>query len=92
MSVKATNGGLINMNEIKQRIYTLLKERKSDIDISKDTSDNLIESGVIDSMDIVELLTSIEDAFGIEVDGDDIIPENFESIDSIEKLVIKYKK
>ncbi len=80
------------MNEIKQRIYTLLKERKSDIDISKDTSDNLIESGVIDSMDIVELLTSIEDAFGIEVDGDDIIPENFESIDSIEKLVIKYKK
>lgn len=80
------------MNDIKQRIYTLLKDRKEGVDISEDTSVNLIESGVIDSMDIVELITSIEDLFGIEVDGDDIIPEYFESIDSIEKLVNKYVK
>lgn len=75
------------MDEIKQKILNLLKEKKSDVTISEDTSVDLLDSGIIDSFDIVDLIGSLEEIFGIEVDGDDIIPENFKSVDAIAKLV-----
>lgn len=77
------------MDEVKQKILNLLKEKKTDVEISEDTSVNLLDTGVIDSFDIVDLIGSIEELFGVEVDGDDIVPENFESVDSIAKLIIK---
>lgn len=77
------------MDEAKQKILNLLKEKKTDVEISEDTSVNLLDTGVIDSFDIVDLIGSIEELFGVEVDGDDIVPENFESVDSIAKLIIK---
>lgn len=77
------------MNEVKQKILNLLKEKKTDAVIPEDTSVNLLASGVIDSFDIVDLIVSLEEIFGIEVDGDDIVPENFESVDAIAKLVKK---
>ncbi len=77
------------MEEVKQKILNLLKEKKTDVVIPEDTSVNLLDSGVIDSFDIVDLIGSLEEMFGIEVDGDDIIPENFESIDAIARLVTK---
>ena len=47
----------------------------------------LIEKEVIDSMAIFETIAYLEDEFGIEVQDDDLIPENFETIAAIARLV-----
>ncbi len=50
-------------------------------------SDNLIEQGIIDSLGIMRLLTYLESSFGIKVHDEEIIPVNFETIESISSLV-----
>ena len=47
----------------------------------------LIEKEVLDSMAIFETIAYLEDEFGIEVQDDDLIPENFETIAAIARLV-----
>jgi acyl carrier protein len=47
----------------------------------------LIDSGIIDSMGIMTLLAFVEEQFSIEIQGDDLIPENFASISTITALV-----
>lgn len=42
--------------------------------------DSLWESGVLDSITIVELAAEVEDEFGIEIPFDEIVVENFETI------------
>jgi acyl carrier protein len=43
----------------------------------------LIESGVVDSMGILELVTFIEREFGVQLSDEDVSPENFRSIHSV---------
>ena len=47
----------------------------------------LIEKEVLDSMAIFETISFLEDQFGIEVQDDDLVPENFETIAAIARLV-----
>jgi acyl carrier protein len=42
---------------------------------------------MLDSFDVVSLVTSLDEAFKISIDGVDILPENFSSIEKIEELV-----
>lgn len=51
----------------------------------------LIESNIIDSFEIVNIVMELEEAFEIEIDADDVIAENFETVDAITALVEKYK-
>ena len=45
-----------------------------------DDEASLIESGIVDSTGIVEIVTFLEETFGIEVDDDDLVPDNLDSI------------
>lgn len=47
----------------------------------------LIDSGVIDSFGIMSLLGYLEESFSIEISGDDLVPENFASIETISKFI-----
>ena len=49
--------------------------------------DPLIEEGIIDSLGIVQLLDYISQEFGVEIDADELLPENFSSIRAIETLI-----
>lgn len=48
-----------------------------------DDDESLIESEVIDSTGVLELVVFLEDTLGIKVDEDDITPDNFDSITGI---------
>ena len=52
--------------------------------------DPLIESGIIDSMGVMTLLAFLEDKFLIQIPGDELLPENFESISTITNLVDRH--
>ena len=49
----------------------------------------LIANGILDSFDIVSLVTSLNDAFDIEIKPNDLVPENFNSASAMWALVEK---
>ena len=52
---------------------------------------DFIEQGMLDSFDIVTLISDFEDQFGIQIAGSEVLPENFANIDSIVKLLERSK-
>lgn len=73
--------------ELKNVIGEILKEIRPEFDFSE--SENFIEDGMLDSFDIITLTNMLEERFSIKIDGLDIVPENFFTVDSISKLVEK---
>lgn len=72
---------------MKQKIIDILQELRPEFDFSDNS--NFIDQGMLDSFDVVNLVTSLDEEFGISIDGLDIIPENFNTIDSISELLLK---
>jgi len=54
--------------------------------------ENLLDSGILDSLGIMKLLEYLERTFSISVDEEDLLPENFESINAIILLLQKYQQ
>ena len=50
---------------------------------------NFITEGLIDSFEVVNIVMELEEAFDIEIDPEDIVGENFETVDAIVALVKK---
>lgn len=53
--------------------------------------DQLVESGIIDSLGVMTLLSFLDEKFSIQVGGDDLVPENFESVAAIAALVDRHQ-
>jgi acyl carrier protein len=49
----------------------------------------LIESGIVDSLGVLEVVSFLEQNFGIKVDDEDLIPENFGSIALLTQFVAR---
>ena len=49
--------------------------------------DNLLAQGVVDSLAIVKLILFLEERFPIRIGDEDIVPENFRSIESLSRFV-----
>jgi len=75
--------------EIRNEILEFIKCEIVDglMNINLDFTTDLIESGVIDSMGIMKLLVFVEDSFNLKVSDSELVPNNFESINSISHLV-----
>lgn len=52
-------------------------------------SEDFIADGLLDSFDIISLISILEEKYNIKIDGLDIVPENFASVDSIIALIEK---
>ena len=72
---------------MKEEIKNILSEIRPEFDF--DDSDNYIEDGMLDSFDIVTLVSMIEEKYDISIDGLDIVPENFVSVEAIVELINK---
>lgn len=72
---------------MRKQIIKILTELRPEFDFSQDV--NFIEEGMLDSFDVVNLVNDLESTFGISIDGMDVLPENFATIDSIIALLNK---
>jgi len=54
---------------------------------SLDPNEDLLEQGIIDSLGIMKLVLFLEESYGIQVDDQDITPENFQCLNSMVKYV-----
>jgi acyl carrier protein len=48
---------------------------------------SFLEEGIIDSMNVMELILFVEEQFGLEVTDDEIVPDNFDSVARIAAFV-----
>lgn len=69
------------------RIVEILKEIKPECDFSN--SSDFIVDDLLDSFDVVALVSELEESFHILIDGLDVLPENFCSLEAIAAMVRK---
>lgn len=73
---------------MKEQIIKILTELRPEFDFTQEGV-NYIEEGMLDSFDMVNLVSELDSTFGISIDGVDILPENFSTVDAIEALLVK---
>jgi len=69
--------------------YIENKFLRGDAKKSISTEESLLDSGLIDSMGIFELVAFLEKEFDIEITDEDLVPDNFESLNLIASMVTK---
>ena len=68
-------------------LLEILSELHPDIDFT--TQEKLIDNMILDSFDIVTLISEISDNFDVTISAEHIIPENFNSAQAIYALIQK---
>ena len=67
------------------KLMGILLELNPDIDYERETA--LIDAGLLDSFDIVTLVSEIDDVFGVEIPAQALTPENFNSAKALYGLI-----
>jgi acyl carrier protein len=70
------------------RIVEILKDVRPECAFEK--SGDFITDGMLDSFDVVTLVSALDQAFSISIEGTEIVPENFKNIETIRALLRKY--
>lgn len=70
---------------MNEKIMDMLNELRPEFDFEK--SEDFVMDGLLDSFDIISLVSMLEEKYGCKVDGMDIVPENFSSVAAIKSLV-----
>lgn len=76
---------------MEKEILSIIKKINKDAVITSNEMD-LLNTEVLDSLGIAQLIAELEEEYDIEIDAEDIIPENFQNINKIAALVQKTKK
>lgn len=76
-----------------EKLLKILTEIRPDVDFENETA--LIDDGILDSFDVVSIISELDDAFGVQIRITELDPDNFNSLESIwnlvESLKSKYK-
>ncbi len=70
---------------VKERIMEIMTELKPGVDF--EGRDDLMDSGILDSMTIVMAASEMKDEFDADIRVTDILPENFNSIESMAGMI-----
>lgn len=70
---------------MREKIVSIINQINPDLNVEEGT--NFIKDGYLDSMEIMEIVVEIEDAFEVEIAPENIVPEYFESVDTLLRLV-----
>jgi len=69
----------------KKKLLAILEDICPDVDFENE--ENLIDDGLIESLDIVQIVNEIKAEFDVEITVDDLIPENFNSADAMLAMI-----
>lgn len=72
---------MTNMDELLERLNDLFPE----IDFTRET--RLMDGGLLTSLDLVMLVTELNDAYEIEITSEELLSENFNSAEAIWALI-----
>lgn len=72
-----------------EELMEILKSVRKDVDFENET--DLIDDGILDSFDVVAIISEIDDKFGVQIRINELDPDNFNSAESIWNLIHKLK-
>jgi acyl carrier protein len=77
------------MNEIATNIRTYIAQNIlfSGDDYPYPDEASFLDEGIVDSMNVLELVSFVEDQYGIKVADSDIVPDNFDSVSKLAEFV-----
>ena len=78
------------MNEIRETIIGILQDLHEDVDFENETA--LIDDGILDSFDVVSIISELDDQFDVQIRITELDPENFNSAEAIWKFVQELKQ
>ena len=70
---------------MKEEIMEILTGVRSDVDFENSTK--LIDDGILESLDIVAIVGEFNETFDVEISVEDLVPENFNSVDAMVELI-----
>ncbi len=70
-----------------EQLLAIMSEIRPDVDFN--TADKLIDDSVLDSFDIISIVSEVNEQFGIEINVNDLLPENFNSAAALYDLIQK---
>lgn len=73
------------MDKIRATILEILEEMHSDVDFEMESK--LVDDGILDSFDLVSLVSELTDEFDIQITAKDFVRENFNSLDTLAAMV-----
>ena len=68
-----------------EKLLAILKNMHPDVDF--EAEDDLIGDGILDSLDIVTLITEINNVFDVSIPAEEVVPENFCSASALWALI-----
>ena len=71
------------------KLLEILQGIRPDVDFENETE--LIDEGILDSFDVVSIISEIDDVFGVQIRINELEPENFNSAEAIWTLIEKLK-
>ena len=77
----------IDWSFVMERLINILKELHEDVDF--EAEEGLVDDGILDSLDIVSLVTEIDSEFDVRIPPEEIVPENFNSAAALWELIQK---
>jgi len=72
---------------MNQKIADVILSFKPGVDL--ESSDDFIEDGIIDSFDVIAIVSEFNDAFDVEIGVLDLVPENFKSIETLAAMITR---
>lgn len=72
---------------MKQEIIRILKEVRPDVNFESESK--LIDDGILDSFDIIQMVMELNECFDVEIQVEDLQPENFNSIEAMIELITR---
>ena len=70
---------------MRDTVLDILTEIRGDIDFENETK--LIDDNILASLDIVAIVGEFNDEFDVEISVEELVPENFNSVDAMVKLI-----
>ncbi len=74
---------------MREELFNLLKEEYPDVDFQ---AENLVDDGIMDSITMVGVIGTISMEYGIQIPYEEIVAENFNSLDAMAALVESLRK
>ena len=70
---------------MKEKILSILSSVRPDVDFINEKK--LIDDSILDSFDIISIVADFNDEFDIEIDVEDLEPDNFNTVEAMEELI-----
>jgi acyl carrier protein len=70
------------VSDLIRRLFPLARKRELG------PQESLFASGILDSLGVLELVAALEEEFGITIGDDDLVPDNFQSVDRLAAFVV----